>query len=173
MLAEIAPNQAAESKTHLQMRIEVEIARYRPMGAVLLTKAAIPRKARPQLLSVKRCRPSAGERDEVRSEFAGKSAGLRLERMRNPTNPAQTATDRIGGCGAKVTAADAQVTPNRSRHSGVESNIRILPPISGRFNRSRRLRPDSAKGTRIRHAELRAEIRMSFRCLSQRHLSVV
>ncbi len=41
--------------------------------------------------------------------------------------------------------------------------VRILPPISGRFIRSRSLRTDSAKRMRIRHAEQRAAIRMSFR----------
>jgi hypothetical protein len=50
--------------------------------------------------------------------------------------------------------------------------VRILPPISGRLIRPRSMRPNSAKTYGNSVAQARSEIRMSFRYLAGRHLSV-
>jgi hypothetical protein len=66
----------------------------------------------------------------------------------------------IGGC----------AEPRRLR---MPKKVRILPPISARFVRSRDFRPYSAKTDENPARGACAEKRMSFRRLPRRHLSVV
>src|SRR5579863_5040572 len=63
--------------------------------------------------------------------------------------------------------------PQSGTRNQLSKIVRILLPISGRFVRAYGLRPHSAKTYENSARGACAEKRMSFRCRSRRHLSVV